>query len=73
MNILLLYSSLLFDFSNAPARLNKKKRLDTSDHDNCTSGFMIFFQVCILNAHVSLLWRVFTQFFTNETAKLENC
>lgn len=29
------------------------------------------FQVCILNVHVSLLWRVFTQFFTNETAKLE--
>lgn len=70
VNILLLCISLLFDFSNAPARLNKK-RLDTSDHDNCTSRLLIFFKYASW-IHISLLWRVFTQFFTNETSRLEN-
>lgn len=71
MNILLLCISLLFDLSNAPTRLNKKRRLYISDHNNCTSRYLIFFKYASW-IHTFLVWRVFTPFFTNETAKLGN-
>lgn len=58
VNILLLCISLLFDFSNAPAGLNKKRRLDTSDQ-LCFKP-PDFFQVCILNAHLPIVESVHT-------------
>lgn len=73
VNILLLCSSLLFDFSNALAFKTEQEKIRYFWSWQLYFRIPDFFHICILNGHVPLLWRVFTQFFTNETAKLENC